>query len=159
MLVGRERVGDQRTQAQHGPVDAGGQAGDLDLAVLDLHLVADPLLQLGAVGGRRGGWHECDNPDVAVAQRGVGGLDQHRMAGGEQHRAVLPGDVGLAGHHELVGQVELAGDVRRQHHQRAVAGALGEPTARVDVAHPEPQTGIHPQSSPTSWSNVCRVRR
>src|SRR2546430_1978941 len=39
VLLGRDRVCDQRTQAQPGPIDAGGQAGDVDLAVLDLDLV------------------------------------------------------------------------------------------------------------------------
>ena len=85
------------------------QAGDVDPAVGHRELVAGALLQLLADGCRDGRLGEAETPVSPAVSSGVGGPDQHGMAGAEQDGAVLAGDVGVGCDDQLGGQVELGG--------------------------------------------------
>ena len=111
--------------------------------MVDGELVAGALLELVGRRGRGCRFGEREHPGVAVGEGGVGGPDQHRMAGGEQHGAVFAGDVGIGRDDQLGRKVEVVGQRFGEHDQRAVTDGFGQPAAVFDVAQPEAQAGVH----------------
>ena len=142
-LLGRDHIGGQGADPQHRAGDPPRQTGDVDPAVVDGELVAGALLELVGRRGRGCRFGEGEHPDVAVSEGGVGGPDQHRMAGGEQYGTVLAGDVGIGGDDQLGRQVEVIGQRFGEHDQRAVTDGFGQPAAVLDVTQPEAQARIH----------------
>ena len=64
------------------------------------------------------------------------------MAGRQQHRAVLPGEVGIGRDGELLRHLERLLEVLGQHQQRLVPGVLDESSLPLCIAQPESECGL-----------------
>ena len=142
MVVGRQRKGDQRADPQDRPDGRSRPARQVDASVVGSELIAGAGLQLLGVRwtGRRAG--KPNTPDVAVGEHRLGSRRQQRVAGRQQERTVLPGDLGIGRDGHVLRLLVPVLQVLRQQHQGGIADSLVNTALGTHVLQPEVQARI-----------------